>query len=400
MDRRDFLTGMVAVSGTTALGPLAKLAPGGLAYVRHYETNVGAPAGTSCFFGKHTQWAYCNKDGKLYAYGGDGSWRLPMTNFSPNAARQSLNSVLSYDFANGGRFEQLSNQFGNPADGTMPYFHDGCTWVYNSQEDAFYAIPGYTPPYTETKDPNRLARADLGKVHKFDRVTRKWSTGPIAAGNWVGEHWGGCYDSKRNRIWIQAAMGNEYGGLKWFDCASQAWGKVGLKKTPNLVRFPNIGYEVITSPWCQRYNPVTDEIIVFDGYRGYVIGIPLAEPSPTPRIIANVPAYRNDVAGEPIGTIETGACISVRRQKMLISYSMQNQYVIGGVGGVWTIDLATGAREHVNYPSPPGVDSQWTQAEYDDTNDCLILAAYVVDSLVWGRRFLMYKFIGQRTGPV
>jgi len=81
MDRRNFLTGSVALSGVTALGPLAKLAPRGLAYVRYYDTNIGAPAGTKAWFGKHTQWAYCSKDGKLYAYGGDGDWRLPSAKF-------------------------------------------------------------------------------------------------------------------------------------------------------------------------------------------------------------------------------------------------------------------------------------------------------------------------------
>lgn len=388
MDRRGFLKGAVAISATV-LAPTVKPAPGSFAYVRHYWTNVGAPAGTSCFFGKHTQWAYCPTDGKLYAYGGDGDWRLPDVGFKQ---QQSLNSVLSYDFAHGGAFTQESKQFGNPADGTMPFYDDGCTWVYNSQEDKFYSIPGYQPPYKESLDPNKIARR--GIVHKFNRKTGAWEAGPKVGTNWVGEHWGGCYDSKRNRIWIQTAMGNENGGLKWFDCTTETWGKVGLRRIPNLKRFPNIGYELVTSAWCQRYNPVTDEIICFDARRGHVVAVPLGglPESPMPRIVADVPAYRNDVTGEPVGTIEAGVCLSVRRQKAFISYSKQAKYVIGGVGGVWAIDLTTGKTDHVDYPDPPGTDSQWTQAEYDETNDQLILAADIEDPTVWGKRFLGYEF--------
>ena len=390
MDRRDFLAGAVAISGMTALTPMAKSASRSLEYVRYYDTNVGAPARTSCYFGKHTQWAYCAANGKLYAYGGDGDWRLPDVGFKQ---QQSLNCVLSYDFAKGALFKQETPQFGRAQDGTMPYFHDGCTWVYNTQEHKFYAIPGYQPTYSASQDPHRIARS--GIVHKFDPATGAWEAGPTVGTHWVGEHWGGCYDSKRNRIWIQTAIGNEYGGLKWFDCTTQTWGKVGVNRTPNLARFPNIGFELITSAWCQRYNPVTDEIICFDARRGHVIAVPLRglpEP-PTPRIVSNVPQYRNDVAGEPIGTIEAGVCISVKRQQVFISYSKQRQYVVGGVGGVWTIALADGTSGHVDYPNPPGVDSQWTQAEYDDTNDCLILAANIEDPQIWGRRFLRYRFL-------
>jgi len=68
--------------------------------------------------------------------------------------------------------------YGNPADGTAPYYHDGCTWVYNSLEDKFYGIPGYVPPYNPKHDPLGLMKADHGKMHIFDRVTRKWTVGP------------------------------------------------------------------------------------------------------------------------------------------------------------------------------------------------------------------------------
>jgi hypothetical protein len=397
MDRRDFLKRTAGLSATAVLGPMPKSPPGSLAYMRYYETNVGAPPKTSCWFGKHTQWAYCPKDGKLRAYGGDGDWRLQDVNFRQ---QQSLNSVLAYDFGNGAKFEQETKQWGNAADGTMPWFHDGCTWAYNSQEDKFYAIPGYQagygPPFpTNMADPNKIAK--LGIVHKYNRATRAWEAGPAVGGNWHQEHWGGCYDSKRNRIWIQCPVGNETGGFKFLDCKAGTWGKGGLSQTPGLSRYPNIGYEVITNPWTQRYNPATDEIICYDGYRGYLLGIPLS--TLTPRIIATVPALRSDVAGEPVGAIETSMCISVRRQKAFISYSQQGTFVIGGVGGVVVVDLQSGATSQAPYPTPPGVDSSWTQAEYDDTNDCLILVGNINDPTVWGRRFLRYEFLDNARKP-
>ena len=43
MDRREFLKGALALSGTAALVPVAHSAAGTLAYVRYYATNIGAP---------------------------------------------------------------------------------------------------------------------------------------------------------------------------------------------------------------------------------------------------------------------------------------------------------------------------------------------------------------------
>lgn len=384
-----FLKSAATLGAMTALPAQAQQATPRLTYVRHYETNVGAPPRTSCFFGKHTQWAYCSKDGKLYAYGGDGSWRLPDLDFKP---MQSLNSVLSYNLAKGALFKQETPQLGRKQDGTMPWFHDGCTWVYNSQEHKFYAIPGYQPGERPAWDPHRIAQR--GIVHLFNPATGAWEAGPAVGGNWVGEHWGGCYDAKRNRIWIQTTSVNEFGELRWFDCGTQSWGKIPLQRTPNLSRYPNIGFELITHFWCQRHNPVTDEILCFDAFRGHVVAIPLGSlpHAPAPRIVCDVPRYRNDVAGEPLSTIEAGVCLSVKRQQFFISYSMQDVYVAGGTaGGVWAVSLSEGTTQRADYPDPPGVNSQWTQAEYDDTNDCLILMANIVHSEVWGRRFLRYE---------
>src|SRR5215475_10392796 len=69
---------------------------GALQFDRFYDTNVGLPAGSSCFFGKHTQWAYCPADGRVWAYGGDGDWRLAACNF---VQQQALNSAIAYNFS-------------------------------------------------------------------------------------------------------------------------------------------------------------------------------------------------------------------------------------------------------------------------------------------------------------
>ena len=361
----------------------ANAATAGLAYVRHYDTNIGAAQGTFALFGKHTQWKYCAKDGKIRAYGGDGDWRLSDTGFKP---QQWLNAVLAYDFGNGGRLEQETKQWGDRADGTLPNYHDGCTWVYNSQDDKYYAIPGYpVSRLTSQPDPHGLIKINV--VHKFVRATRKWEEGPPVGNNWVGEHWGGAYDPKRNRIWIQCQGQGEFGSLKWFDCARGTFGLANLPRTPGLARIYNVGYELRTERWPQAINPATDEFICYDGYRGSVVAIALS--TTTPRIIGTVPGLRSD-SPEPLPAIETGLTISVRRQKLFLSYSQQSWAVVGGKGGVWTVDLKTGAAEQTPYPTPPGENSSWTACEYDDTNDCLILAGNY--DPVWGRRFLRYEF--------
>jgi hypothetical protein len=102
-----------------------------------------------------------------------------------------------------------------------------------------------------------------------------------------------------------------------------------------------------------------------------------------------VPGLRSDAA-EPLPAIETGLTISVRHQKVFVSYSQQSWAVVGGKGGVWSVDLKTGTAAHTPYPAPPGENSSWTACEYDDTNDCLILAGNY--DPVWGRRFLRYEF--------
>src|SRR5215207_7493354 len=154
MERRDFLKRALAAGGASVFAPAIGAVAPGLAYVRHYDTNIGAPKGTLAWFGKHTQWKYCSKDGKIRAYGGDGNWSLHDTGFKP---QQSLNAVLAYDFANGGKLEQETRQWGDPADGTLPNYHDGCTWVYNSQDDKYYAIPGYpVSRIASQSDPHKL----------------------------------------------------------------------------------------------------------------------------------------------------------------------------------------------------------------------------------------------------
>jgi len=370
---------------------------GKLKFIKSYPTNVGAPAGTQCWFGKHTQWAYCSVDGKLYAFGGDGDWRLQDLAFKQN---QSLTACVSYNFAADGLMEQITPSRGDPADGTAPYKHDGCTWGYNSQEDKFYGIPGYQPDYKAENDPHQIMRA-LYVVHSLERQTGKWVLGPSSRGVWYKEHWGGCYDSTRNRFWLQCpSTSGAYGNLRWFDCTATTWGLNNLKQTPGLASYPGIAFALSTAPWCQRYNPTTDEIIVFDGYRGHVIAIPLSGlPSPVPRIVADVPRLLaqpgtpTNTVGEPVGTIENGFCLSIKRQKAFISYNKQNKYVAGGIGGVVAVDLVTGAIDHADYPTPPGPDEgQWTQAEYDDTNDCLILAGNINTDHQFGKTFLRYEF--------
>jgi hypothetical protein len=366
MDRRDFLKGALAVSGATVLTPAAKAAPASVAYVRHYDTNVGAPPGTLASYGKHTQWKYCPKDGKIRAYGGDGDWSLQDTGFK---RQPSLNAVLAYDFGNGGKLEQETKQ-----------------WVYNSRDDKYYAIPGYPVSRIASQpDPHRLIKINV--VHKFVRATRKWEEGPAVGKNWVPEHWGGAYDPKRNRVWIQCQGQGEFGSLKWFDCEKSTFGLLNLPRISGLARIYNVGYELRTERWPQAINPVTDEFICFDGYRGHIVGIALS--TLTSRVIGNVPALRSD-SPEPVGAIETGLSVSVHRQKVFLSYSQQSWAVVGGKGGVWTIDLKTGAAEQTPYPNPPGENSSWTGCEYDDTNDCLILSGTL--DPVWGRRFLRYEF--------
>lgn len=366
--------------------PPAPPKPGALKYSHYIPTNVGAPAGTVCLFGKHTQFVYCSTDGKVRAYGGDGGWRLANVNF---AFTQALNSVLAYDFAQGGKLEVETHQHGSVEDGTAPYYHDGCTWVHNTRDDLHYAMPGYQPSYQAKLDPNSIMKQ--GVFHTYDRKSRKWAeiVGPRAA-QWPGEHWGGAYDAKRNRIWIQGQGQSPWGALKFYDCGNKTFGEVGLGELPGLARYPNIGWDIRTERWKQRINPVTDELICFDGYRGLVLAIPLAPPIPVPRIIAKVPALRGDTE-EPLGAIEVALCLSVKRQRVYLSYPDAATFVIGGIGGVWSIDLKSGESERLEHP--PGAPS-WTEGEYDDTNDLLMLAGiYGTEKLdEWGKRFLIYKY--------
>jgi hypothetical protein len=359
-------------------------------FIGIYNATQGAPAGSSFSFGKHTQWAYCARDGKVRAFGGDGDWRLPDAGF---VQQQELNTVLAYDFANSNINVTIeTRQWGEPTDGTMPYYHDGCTWVYNSQDDKYYAMPGYQPSYQPNNpngpDPRGLGAADVGRIHLFDRVTRKWTASTYSSGNgWPGECWGGAYDSTRNRIWIQCAGSNEAGVLRYYDCNTLTFGIVGLPFVPGIERAPGVGFGIVTYRWPQQYNPTTDELICFDGYRGHIIGIRLSDAQP--RIIGNVPVIKDgSITTEPVEAVETSITLSVRRQKVFVSTS-NPFFLVGGVGGVYVVDIATGTVERA--PHPDGLGTSWTEGVYDDTNDCLILAGEIEDkNLSFG--LLKYQF--------
>ncbi len=392
-----------AASATPVTYTSNAAAAGSLAYFETIPTSGGT--GYQLQFGKHSQHRWCSADGKVYTYGGDGPMRIEPAQ-QVNPANGSLNAVLQYDFSATGScsLNIFAPSLGDPADGTCPYYHDGATWVFNSVDDTFYALPGYSSSYNASWDPNGLMAADIAKVFRINRTTGAWVSGVHTGANnyiWYPEHWGGAYDASRNYIWLQSPGAAAYGVLKLYDCATQtlgpSGGAIGMALCPGLTAYPGIGYEVMTQPWSQWVNPVTDELICFDGYRGFIIGVALA--TGVPRIIATVPALYDSGGGvrppgtEPVGAIEVQTAISISRQKLYMTYP-HPELVVGELGGcIIVVDLTTGSTYNVAYPAPFNYRNQCV---WDETNEKLIVTGIngsTVDENNAAQTFLIYKHL-------
>ena len=88
---------------------------------------------------------------------------------------------------------------------------------------------------------------------------------------------------------------------------------------------------------------------------------------------------------------------SEKRRILFLGYSAQKPYVVGGVGGLWMVNIDSGTTTQLPWPAP---EQQFIEGDYDDLNDVLVATANTIDQAgEWQRKLLMFKFDGVSPAP-
>lgn len=135
-------SGAVAVTGiaiadppSLAIGAIDDLALEGRAVLSWTDPQRG---GSGVFHGKHTNWQYCPADGKIYGFGGDGSY--------PNASLQSGAMNFGRVTWNGDATQVTYDQFyphWGLAGIEYPVGADMCTFEWDSLRGSFWSYGGF-----------------------------------------------------------------------------------------------------------------------------------------------------------------------------------------------------------------------------------------------------------------